>query len=137
MPGNGQSILPTISGDGRRVAFTSVAALVPKDGPASAYDIYVKDLTAGALILASETGDGVQANGSSFGGVISADGSHVGFQSFAETLSPDDANGGLTDVFLATLGPLEGPRRNQWSGYTDGRVARETTGSAADWATTC
>lgn len=107
-PGNGQSILPTISGDGTRIAFTSVAALVPKDGPASAYDIYVKDLTTGAMILASETGDGVQSNGSSFAGVISADGSHVGFQSFADNLSSDDANGGSTDIFVATLGPLEG-----------------------------
>lgn len=117
-PGNGQSILPTISGNGTRIAFTSVAALVPKDGPASAYDIYVKDLTTGAMILASETGDGVQSNGSSFAGVISADGSHVGFQSFADNLSSDDANGGSTDIFVATLGPLEG-RRVKGTGGAD------------------
>ncbi|WP_158284558.1 ELWxxDGT repeat protein [Azospirillum sp. TSO35-2] len=135
LPGNGQSILPTISGDGTRVAFTSVAALVPKDGPVSAYDIYVKDLTTGAMILASETGDGVQANGSSFGGVISADGSHVGFQSFAENLSPDDANGGLTDVFVATLGPLEGQRIKGTSGadtLTGGRGDDTISGRRGD-----
>ncbi len=100
-----QSVGATISGDGTKVAFTSAADLVARDSPFS-YDLYVMDLVTGEATLVSETGDGVQGDLWSFWGAISADGTKVGFESYADNLSPNDGNG-TQDIFVATLGPLE------------------------------
>ena len=64
--GNGSSFEPSISADGTKVAFSSVATnLDPADTDGFA-DVYVKDLTTGDLALASTSDAGVKGNGSSF-----------------------------------------------------------------------
>jgi len=90
----------SISGDGRYVAFTSASTrLVPGDANA-ADDIFVRDLDAGTTSRVSVTGAGAEANGPSYGPVISADGRYVAFLSNAANLLTVDANGHRPDVFV-------------------------------------
>ena len=71
---NNDSTLPSISGDGRYVAFVSDASnLVPNDTNGVS-DVFVHDLQAGTTVRAS-----VNANGSSFESSISLDGRFVVF----------------------------------------------------------
>jgi Tol biopolymer transport system component len=100
---NGESYSPSISADGRYVAFESFASnLVPNDTN-GATDIFVKDMLTGALIRVSIAASGAEANGESYCSSISADGRYVAFESFASNLVPDDTNS-ATDVFVADLG---------------------------------
>ncbi|WBB81121.1 hypothetical protein O7606_07005 [Micromonospora sp. WMMD882] len=96
------TVSPSISADGRYVAFTSEAALVPGDSNGVA-DVFVRDLRAGTTVRASLTADGGQATGgSSYGPMVSADGRHVVFTSDATDLVPADGNG-VADVFVRDL----------------------------------
>ena len=74
---------------GRRVAFSTDAALDPADTN-SAKDIYVKDLRTGDLVLASATGDGTIGDAPSTDPVLTARGNAVVFASFADNLDPAD-----------------------------------------------
>ncbi len=101
-PGDGPSGAPSISGDGRLVAFESDADnLVPDDANATG-DVFVHDLVAGATRLVSVGGGGRPTESPSFGPAISADGSSVAFESFSSRLVPGDTNDAL-DVFVADL----------------------------------
>jgi hypothetical protein len=90
-----------ISADGTKVAFTSFADnLVPGDTNLST-DVFVKDLTTGALTRVSTAADGTQSNGANFvSPTLSADGSRVAFDSRASNLVPNDTNS-VDDVFVA------------------------------------
>ena len=87
---NGHSYNPSISADGRYVAFISDADnLVPNDS-SSAPHVFRKDLQTGAIVEADTDAHGVQADGQASSGVsISADGSHVAFVSSATNLGPN------------------------------------------------
>src|SRR5262249_2516224 len=62
---NNSSALPSISADGRYVAFQSLASnLVPGDSD-NTYDVFLKDLQTGAVTRASTDSNGNQANNSS------------------------------------------------------------------------
>ena len=96
------TVSPTMSADGRYVAFTSEAALVPGDNNGVA-DVFLRDLRAGTTVRVSLTADGGQAvGGSSYAPTISADGRHVVFGSDATNLVPGDTNG-VADVFRRDL----------------------------------
>lgn len=91
---NNDSTSPSISGDGRYVAFVSAASnLVPNDTNGVS-DVFVHDLQTGTTIRAS-----VNANGSSFESSISLDGRFVVFTSGATNLVADDTNE-KRDVFV-------------------------------------
>lgn len=131
----GSSLGPSISGDGRYVAFSSVAPnLVPGDTnrcyPSEGEgkpctDMFVHDRATGRTIRASVSSGGAQANDKSEGGMISADGRWLAFASEASNLVPGDRNG-ERDIFVRDL------RRNattrvsvsttgvQGNGYSDG-----------------
>lgn len=100
--GNGSSLWPDLSADGRIVAFISEANnLVPNDTNNVA-DIFVHDLATGITYRVSLASDGTEANnGSGEQGVprLSADGRFVTFVSFADNLIPDDTNQ-KPDVFV-------------------------------------
>jgi len=96
---------PSMSGDGRYVAFHSLSALIPEDSN-SDYDIYVYDRQDSIMRRVSESSAGSQADNSSFWPVISADGSTVAFSSFATNLIASDTNG-QADVFLHKLNSSE------------------------------
>ena len=92
----------SISGDGRYVAFQSLAALAPSDTNGD-WDVYVRDRIAGVTTRASVSATGNDPNGGCEAPSISADGRFVAFQSDASNLVPGDANGKL-DVFVRDLG---------------------------------
>ncbi|HVR44160.1 MAG TPA: hypothetical protein VMS56_12035 [Thermoanaerobaculia bacterium] len=91
---------PSMSPDGRFVAFGSFADnLVPEDTNGVG-DVFVHDRESGVTERVSVTSDGAQANASSccFPS-ISADGRVVSFVSEADNLAPNDTNGGR-DVYV-------------------------------------
>jgi archaellum component FlaF (FlaF/FlaG flagellin family) len=101
-PGNGQSAEVAMSADGRYVAFESSATnLVPGDSNGKG-DVFVRDLVKHTIVRVSVSSEGVQANGPSYGPVLSADGHLVAFGSAASNLVPGDTNG-ASDVFLHDL----------------------------------
>jgi Tol biopolymer transport system component len=98
----GDSYDPSISADGRYVAFTSNASnLVP--GVNSDYtDIFVRDLVNNTTSLVSVGSGGYGGNNASDGPVISQAGRYVVFDSGASDLVPDD-DGNHQDVFVRDL----------------------------------
>jgi Tol biopolymer transport system component len=89
---------PTISADGRFVAFYSNAALTPDD-TAEYTDVYLRDRTAGITQRVSLRSDGVAPNEGSWMPSISADGRFVAFSSQATNFVEGDING-TSDVFV-------------------------------------
>ncbi len=93
---------PTISADGRWIAFSSGSTnLVPGDTNGLG-DIFVRDVQLGITSLASVDSSGVQANAYSMVSGISPDGRHVVFESEATNLVTADTNGSA-DVFIHDL----------------------------------
>ncbi len=95
----------SISADGRKVVFQSVASDLVVGDTNMRQDVFVHDLTTGETIRVSVANDGSQANGSSgsdgWGNApaISADGRFVVFESTATNLVPNDTNG-TRDIFI-------------------------------------
>lgn len=81
---------PSISADGRFVAFSSMASdLAPGDAP-DGWDVFLRDMVAGTTTLVSRAADGSPAVGpwGSYNAAISADGGTVVFASDAPDISP-------------------------------------------------
>ncbi len=99
---DGDSLEPSISGDGSRVAFTSTAVNLPDDNDVDA-DVFVRDVKANTTTLASrEDGDGnASANATAHFGEISSDGNAVAFSSSATNLP--DAGDAVDDIFVRFL----------------------------------
>jgi Tol biopolymer transport system component len=96
---NGYSVQPTMSGNGRHVAFVSAASnLVPGDTNGR-IDVFVSDLETGRMERVSVSSKGGQGNGGSYYPSLSADGRYVVFESFASNLVPGDTNASY-DVFV-------------------------------------
>lgn len=98
---NQWSTTPSISEDGRYVAFISVATDLAPGDYADTTDVFVRDRQAGTTDIVSlpSTG-GFSEGGENFGPAsISADGRFVAFSSRATNLVPTDTND-TTDVFL-------------------------------------
>jgi Tol biopolymer transport system component len=91
----------SLSGDGDKVAFASFESLDAADTDPSA-DVYVKDIVADTLTLASATDSGVDGNDASTGPIISSDGARVAFGSAATNLDPGDTDA-IFDVFVKDL----------------------------------
>ena len=99
---NSFSLVPSISADGRFVAFSSDASnLVPGDTNNSS-DIFVRDLSTNTTTRVSVDSAGNQGNGGSSVPSISADGRFVAFNSNATNLVPGDTNN-RSDIFLRDL----------------------------------
>ena len=97
--GNGQSYGPSISANGRYVAFRSYASnLVPGDGNEEP-DVFVHDRKKGLTTRVSVDSAGFEGNGQSYDPSISANGRYVAFRSYASNLVPEDGNG-QPDVFV-------------------------------------
>ncbi|MEV6598249.1 hypothetical protein AB0M36_15415 [Actinoplanes sp. NPDC051346] len=78
-----------VTAGGRHVLFESAAEnLVPGDTNGR-YDVFVRDMAAGTTVRASVSGTGAQADGSSSGATMSANGRYVAFTSSAKNLRPD------------------------------------------------
>jgi Tol biopolymer transport system component len=95
---NGSSGQPSISDDGRRIVFSSMASdLVSRDGNGTA-DVFVWDNEAFSLRAVSRTPSRTTATGASTAARISGDGSTIVYASEADDLVADDDNE-ASDVF--------------------------------------
>jgi Tol biopolymer transport system component len=120
--GNGVSEQPSISADGRYVAFHSAANNLVPDDINNSSDIFVHDRYTGQIQLVSTASDGTQGDNGSTETSISGDGHYIAFRSAASNLAPDDTNGVL-DIFVhrrqmeieVTILPDQGTTLN----YTD------------------
>jgi Tol biopolymer transport system component len=118
--GNADSFNPTISADGRYVAFASLATNLVFGGTVLGPQIFVYDLETGTTELVSVDSNGVPGNGSSDNPAISADGRYVAFWSYASNLVPGDTNQ-YGDVFV----------RDRLSSTTE-RVSVDSSGVQGD-----
>lgn len=101
-PADAASGRPSLSRDGRFVAFDSDASnLVPGDTN-GVKDVFVHDRVTGTTVRASVTSGGGEASGASTNPSLSDDGQVVSFQSTAEDLVATDAND-APDVFVRDL----------------------------------
>jgi len=116
--GAGSVARPTISADGRWIAFSSNAQLVPGDTD-STWDIFIRNRETGEIRRLSVTPGGGLANGGSYEPSLSADGGQVAFVSHASNLVAGDTND-RSDVFLHDL--------------NSGRTVRSTRATASPGA---
>jgi Ca2+-binding RTX toxin-like protein len=105
---NIHSIYPSISADGRFVAFFSEADNLVLDDTKERHDDFVHDRQLGQTTRVSVDSMGNEVNSFSRSPSISADGRFVAFDSNASNIVPGDTNG-VDDVFVRDLGE---PRRD-------------------------
>ncbi len=117
--GSGESVRPSISADGRFVAFHSAAKLSPDDAN-GARDVYVHDRSTNTTALVSVGAVATERTAGSFSPSISADGRYVAFWSNATGLVPDD-NNAASDIFV----------RDMVEGTTE-KVSQSASGEAGD-----
>jgi WD40-like Beta Propeller Repeat len=104
---------PTISDDGRFIAYASQASnLVPADTN-NMQDIFVYDATTGATGRLSVSASGQQGNSFSFDPAISGNGQFVAFVSGSSNLVINDTNNN-TDIFIAALPVPRPPTLNYY-----------------------
>ena len=119
---DGDAFLPSISADGRCVAFESGASNLVDDDTNSKFDVFVRDRRLGRIERLSVSSAGAQGNGDSDTPAISADGRYVAFASLATNLVAGDSNLAY-DVFL----------RDRLLGVTE-RVSVDSAGTQGDGA---
>ena len=90
---------PSISGNGRFVAFTSSATNLVEGDTNDRSDVFVHDRKTGTTTRVSLGVDGEQGNGDSYEARISANGRMISFESRASNLVPGDGNG-VRDIFV-------------------------------------
>ncbi|MCY2987716.1 MAG: Ig-like domain-containing protein, partial [Planctomycetota bacterium] len=117
---NSYSDWPSISDDGRYVAFSSTASNLVSDDTNGTSDIFVRDTLSNTTTRVSVDSAGIQANSQSYEPSISADGRYVAFTSWASNLVSGDTNG-MYEVFV----------RDTLSNTTS-RVNLDTAGNQAD-----
>jgi Tol biopolymer transport system component len=77
---------PAISGDGRRVAFSSQSTDLPAAPGGTAPHVYVVDLVAGTTVLADQTDNGVVGDSQATNPELDRTGRRVSFNSLADNL---------------------------------------------------
>lgn len=96
---NGDSAHPTLSADGRYVAFSSRASNLVNGDTNNVEDVFIRDTSTPSTYRISVSQQGVEGNGASTAPSISNDGRFVVFVSAASNLVPNDTNG-VEDVFI-------------------------------------
>ena len=96
---NGSSGNPSLSANGRFVAFSSYATNLVSGDTNSQVDVFVHDRQTRRTTRVSVRSNGAQANGQSDAPALSADGRYIGFTSEATNLVSQDTNG-YRDIFL-------------------------------------
>ena len=110
---NAQSIDASSSADGSLVAFISPATNLVPGVTGGKEEVYVKNLSTGALTLVSAATDGAIANADSRGPILSADGNYVMFGSDATNLVPNVTSDGQIYVKNLQTGALSLLSQNQ------------------------
>lgn len=93
------SYRPTISADGRFVAYESLATNLIASDTNNQRDVFLFDRTTGQTSRISVSTSGTPGNGPSYSPFLSADGRFIAFASTASTLVPGFGNG-LSQVYL-------------------------------------
>ena len=117
---DGESRDPSISADGRYVAFWSFATNLVADDTNDHADVFVYDRQTSTIVRASVDSSGNQASGHSYFPSLSADGRFVAFESQASDLVTGDQNG-VFDIFVRDL-----------QGGTTERVSVDSSGMESD-----
>ncbi len=99
---NGDSGFPSVSANGRYVAFASLANNLVDDDTLFFEDIFVRDRLKNKTVRVSLNSSEVQGFNHSFTPAISADGLLVAFTSSADNLVPGDTNA-WPDVFVRNM----------------------------------
>lgn len=99
--GAGDCHKPSVSGDGRLIAFASSGRNLVKGG-SKGWQIFVRDMKTKRTTVVSRSSGGKDGNGLSSHPVISGDGRYVAFESKATNLVKGDANT-AQDIFLRDL----------------------------------
>jgi hypothetical protein len=103
---DGRSNYPSISGDGRFVAFLSEASdIIPDDEVDNGWDVFLRDRVRHVTTSATEHRFGGAATGTSDigeGPSLSADGRYVAFTSDAAGLDPNDNNSDF-DIYVRAV----------------------------------
>jgi Tol biopolymer transport system component len=97
--GASDSSYPSISPDGRYVAFESLSSTLVTGDTNAKSDIFVRDRNTGTTTLVSKSSAGLQGNDDSGGSSISSGGRYVTFGSDATNLVVVDTNG-IADTFV-------------------------------------
>ncbi|MBW1642621.1 MAG: PD40 domain-containing protein [Deltaproteobacteria bacterium] len=97
--GNGYSYRPSISSDGRYVAFYSYATNLVTGDTNARSDVFIYDRDTDTIERVSVDNSGVQGNNNSYNSSISSDGRYVAFHSEAANLVTGDTNADR-DVFV-------------------------------------
>ena len=126
-PASGDSTAPAISGDGRRVVFTSTAPLDTVSvnlarGAAPVRLVFLHDAVTGTTRRISTAKDGRAPNGPSYFPTISADGRRVAFVSTATNLAIDGRSPRQESLYLFDVegGRLRLASRSATGGAPDG-----------------
>ncbi len=105
-PGNGNSMEPTLSFDGGRVAFTSVATDLVDEDINGVSDVFLRDRATARTTAITEVvpDDNVYHPGDSAEPSLSADGERLAFASLMHTLTAGDRNSAW-DIFVHDIAP--------------------------------
>ncbi|MBD3558879.1 PD40 domain-containing protein, partial [Planktothrix sp. FACHB-1355] len=130
---NSNSAQPSISADGRYVAFTSSATNLVSGGDTNLFknDIFIHDLVSGQTMRASVASNGTQGNDYSSYPVISSNGRYVAFRSNAANLVDGDTNG-VADIFVKDLITGQTRRISVASDGTQANNASDSVSLSAD-----
>jgi hypothetical protein len=123
--GNGDSWAGSLSADGQVVTLWSWASNLVASDTNGLYDVFVRDRSKGVTERVSLDSSGAEANGDSWDGWISSDGSIVAFGSVASNLVPGDLNA-TSDAFV----------RDRSTGITS-RVSVDSSGGEANNSSPC
>ncbi len=129
--GHGANIAPSISADGRYVAFESFAPDLVAGDTNGAWDVFVRDRVARTTLRVSVGLGGDEAGLDSRDAAISADGRYVAFESDATNLVPGDTNDEV-DVFLRDLETQLTQRVSLGPGGTEGNSSSRDAAISAD-----
>ena len=104
-PGNGESVSPDISQDGRYVVFESAAGnLTDTPFPSGVFHVFLRDREKGTTRLLTTNANGEPANGLSGNPVISADGTAVAFESVStDLIATHESTRSTVGIYLIQL----------------------------------
>lgn len=101
-PADGDSRSPSVSSDGRYVAFVSGATDIVSGDTNGYEDVFVRDMQSMATVRASVSATGTQLPADSSAPAISGDGRRVAFVTVSGAVVAGDTNG-VSDVFVRDL----------------------------------
>jgi hypothetical protein len=126
--GTARSDSPSLSADGRWVAFRSFASDIVSGDTNGVRDVFVHDTLDGSEVRVSVTSADLQATGRSYQPAVSGNGQYVSYHSEATDLVGGDTNG-VTDVFvrLRDVTPPALPAVTVTSAHNGSTWSKDTT----------